>query len=304
MEVLDIVQSAAFKAGIVPSFNVDEFPGDVQDAGRNALINEILPSLNCDRTIDITETSRYYTPVNGRIVLTPLSQPTNKLVIVGRYDAPWEYVFNHMLNILENTFGVQTTPWPTDDLNNYIKYGVWSSDNRLVWTTYGEIDVMPANINIDFPPMRIDGVIEMNSRVPLQYVYRDEYERTFNSASVPGIYTTEEQGNTVTILMKGSPAPKCIILPVPLQIINVSPEHSGTIVAPEKFRRYLIDCTAVSLAIVYGVSTLPAMQQQAAMSYNLLKKNKPQPLHQADPAIEINNKLRRSPLGRRFYANL
>lgn len=304
MEVLDIVQSAAFKAGIVPSFNVDDFPGDVLEAGRNALMNEILPSLNCDRTIDITVTSRIYTPKAGQITLTPFKQPATNFVILGRYAQSYEYVVNHLTSILQNDFHITTSPWPTDDLGNDIKFGIWSGDNHLVWTTHDTIDMMPDNINIDFPPMRIDAVLEADSRLPYEYRYRDEFERVLGAPALPGVFTTEEYEDSVTILIKGSSLPKMVILPVPLQIINVDHEHSGTIVAPAKFRRYLIDCTAVALAIVYGVSTLPAMQQQAAVSYNLLKKNKPQPLHEANPSIEIGSKLRRNVLCGRYYANI
>lgn len=303
MEVLDIVQSAAFKAGIVPSFNVDDFPGDIHEAGRNALQNEILPSLNCDRMIDITVTSRIYVPKAGHIVLTPF-KPEPNFVVVGRYAQPATYIVDHMLSILENDFHIVTSPWPTDDLGNDIKFGIWSIDNRLVWTSHDTIDMMPENINIDFPPMRIDAVLEADSRIPYDYKYRDEYERVLGAPALPGIFTTEEYEDSIDILLKGSPAPKMIILPVPLQIINSDTMHSGTIVAPAKFRRYLIDCTAVALAIVYGVSTLPAMQQQASISYNLIKKNKPQPMHEANPALEIGNKLRRNVLGRRYYADI
>lgn len=304
MEVLDIVQSAAFKAGIISSFNPDELPEDVLSAGKNALVNEILPSLNCDRTIDITVTSRFYTPKGGAITLTPFKQPAEDFVILGRYNAGFEYVFDHMVSIIENTYHVVTNPWPTDELGNYIKYAVWSNDNRLIWTTYDAIGVMPEEVNIDFPPMRIDTVIEASSKIPYDYVYRDEFERIVGNTSIPGVYTTEEYEDSITILIKGSNAPKCVVLPVPLQIINRDHAHSGTIVAPQKFRRYLIDCTAVSLAIIYGVSTLPAMQQQAAVSYNLIKKNKPQPIHKSNVSEEICKTIRRSPLGGRFHANI
>ena len=67
MLVTDIVQSAAFKSGVISSFSRDDMPPDILDAGANILANEILPAINCDRTLDITVTSRVYTPENGRI---------------------------------------------------------------------------------------------------------------------------------------------------------------------------------------------------------------------------------------------
>jgi hypothetical protein len=55
----------------------------------------------------------------------------------------------------------------------------------------------------------------------------------------------------------------------------------------------LIDAIAVALAITYGVATVQQMQQQMAQSYQLLKKNKPQPLHKANVSEMICDKLRR-----------
>lgn len=323
MEVLDIVQSAAFKAGIISSFNPDELPEDVLSAGKNALITEILPSLNCDRTVDITVTSRTYIPKGGVIKLTPFKQPAENFIILGHthYTSTqllegngaqgrsiWGYALQeidaNLVSELAHSWN-RGSDWPINDLNEYATLALWTSDMRLVYSdTVFVYPTMHQTANIDFPPMRIDSVIEVPSRVKYDYVYRDEYERIVGNTAIPGIYTTEEYEDSIMILIKGSSAPKVIVLPVPLQVVDCDHERPGTIKAPEKFRRYLIDCTAVSLAIIYGVSTLPAMQQQAAVSYNLIKKNKPQPLHEANPALEICDKLRRNPLGRRFYADI
>lgn len=325
MEVLDIVQSAAFKAGIVPSFNPDELPEDVLNAGRAALVNEIMPTLNCDRTIDITETSRIYTPTNGKIVLCPLKQPVDNFEIIGysSYDSttlqklnPW----GEEVRRLRPDWTTVTQPgdviirndstWPTDDMNNFRKVAIWSRDLKLIYSDRialvapGKAAVAMPDVNIDFPPMRVDAVMDENSRYTYDYLYRDEYERAFKFTSLPGVYTTEEYDDKIVILLNGSPDPKLVVIPVPLQIINSDYAHPGTIRAPEKFRRYLIDVTAVSLAITYGMSTLPLMEKAAAVSYNLLKKNKPQPLHKANVAQEIRDKLRLDVLGRRFYANI
>jgi hypothetical protein len=324
MEVLDIVQSAAFKSGIVSSFNPDELPEDVLNAGRAALTDEIIPTLNCDRTIDITVTSRIYTPVCGKIVLYPLRQPIDNFEIIGysnyiaallRGPRLWADEVKRLrpqwVTVRPDDSIVRNdSTWPTNDLNEFRKLAIWSADMQLVFAdniVYNgpawQADIVP-NVNIDFPPMRIDAVMDEHSRYTYDYLYRDEYERTFKFTSLPGVYTTEEYDDKLVILLNGSPDPKLIVIPVPLQIVNVDYAHAGTIVAPEKFRRYLIDATAVSLAITYGMSTLPVMKEAAAVSYNLLKKNKPQPLHKANVAQEINDKLRTDVLGRRFYANL
>lgn len=333
MEVLDIVRSAAFKAGVVPSFNPDELPEDVLNAGGAALVDEIVPTLNCDRTIDITETSRLFKPVNGRIVLKPFSQPRQNFSIEGYIkwtlaDLYIDSVDSHVLTgrsrfferihelhpewVTYNTITEEYEPnmdnWPHDDMNNPTDVALWTSDIALVHTYQpisGSLRLKQVEgVNIDFPPMRVDAVMDENSRYTYDYLYRDEYERTFKFTSLPGIYTTEEYDDKLIILLNGSPDVKLVVLPVPLQIVNRDYAHSGTIIAPEKFRRYLIDAVAVSLAIIYGMSTLPLMKEAAATSYNLLKKNKPQPLHKANVAQEITNKLRPDVLGRRFYANI
>lgn len=326
MEVLDIVQSAAFKAGVVPSFNPDELPEDVLNAGRAALVDEIIPTLNCDRTIDITETSRIYRPAGGKIILKPLRQPQDNTELIGYTDQPAAVFDNSIVNdyiiVLHNYYKAVaklrpdwvdsdtynfTDKWPRNEFNILRTAVMWTIDMHAVYIKFTAHDVAEFgkfDANIDFPPMRVNAVMDESSRYTYDYLYRDEYERTFKFTSLPGIYTTEEYDDKLIILLKGSPDPKLVVLPVPLQIINRDYSHSGTIIAPEKFRRYLIDAVAVSLAITYGMSTLPLMEKAAAISYNLLKKNKPQPLHKANVAQEITNKLRPDVLGRRFYANI
>ena len=308
MEVLEIVQSAAFKSGLVPSFNPDELPGDIQDAGRTILQNEILPMLNCDRTLDITVTSRVYQPNNGHIVLTPYSQPheNEKLLGYSRYTsaelrADQTKFFNEAAR-LDQSFN--TNNWPTDDFGNPIVASMWSADIILVSgysTDDNDIVVVRDDINIDFPPMRVDSVLDESSRIKYEYLYREEYERVLKAA-MPCVYTTEEYSDKIVVIINGTSDLKRLILPVPLQIINITHDHQGTIIAPPKFKRYLIDATAVSLAIVYGLSTVQSMQQQAEQSYQMLKKNKPQPMHKASPSEEINDVLRHNVGGRKFYA--
>lgn len=299
MEVLDIVQSAAFKAGIISSFNPDEIPGDIVEAGRNALASEILPSINCDRTLDITVTSRVYTPKNNRIVLRPFTPKENWRIIgysiytsdeltsdATKWAAETQRLFLHMA-------------WPTNDLGEALTLAMWTTDMVLVAGTDDTGCNKYPEYNIDFPPMRVSSVVEGTSHFEYLYLYREEFERTVVN-TVPGIYTTEEYEDKLIILFKGPQTTKVVVLPVPLQITNATHSYAGEIIAPPKFKRYLIDCVAVSLAIVYGVSSLPAMEKQQAVSYNLLKKNKPQPLHEANTAETIADTIR---YGRRTYGN-
>ena len=67
MQVMDIVNRAVINAGIVPSFNPDEVPEDIQQRAADVLRNEIIPDMNCDRTLDMTEIAVPMCPRNGII---------------------------------------------------------------------------------------------------------------------------------------------------------------------------------------------------------------------------------------------
>ena len=309
MEVLDIVQSAAFKAGIVPSFNPDEFPDDVYQAGKKVLTDEILPTINCDRTLDVTVTARTYTPQNGRIVLTPYDNSIENLDIIG-YS---QYTANELLTgiepsgitkwgravqLLRPDWVVETASsitrrdsvWPVNAVGQFRRVAIWSSDLKFI---YGDAAYLPQIYNqptIDFTPMRVDSVIEYGSKLEYDYLYRREFEQVLDGQFV---FTTEEHDNSIIVLIHGSMAPKKLVMPVPRQIIDIRNDHAGTINAPAKFKRFLIDATAVSLALIYGVNTADAMQAQANTAYELLKKNHPQPLHKPNVSDAISNTLYR-----------
>ena len=77
MQVMDIVNRAAMQSGAVPSFNPDEVPEDIQARGADILRHEIIPSINCDRSLDITEVVHPASPHCGVVdlVTTPLNYP-------------------------------------------------------------------------------------------------------------------------------------------------------------------------------------------------------------------------------------
>lgn len=325
MEVIDIVRYAAFKAGIIPSFNPNDLPGDVLDAGTAALSEEILPTLNCDRTLDIAMTSRVYTPENGIIRLMPLTQPIENFQIIGYSSYTADQLleadglnlgnlnFDHEVQLLRPAWVtvkpnqpnagalIASDKWPVNDFNEQCAAAIWSRDMKLVYANdiRGVTPTIMPNVNIDFPPVRIENVIDTQTHIELTYLYRDEYERTFNAPTANGVYTIEEYPDSIVVLFKAIGGPKTLVLPVPLQIINSEHSSAGVIIAPPKFKRYLIDCVAVSLAITYGVSTVDAMRHSQDVSYNLLKKNKPQPMHAANTSELICETLRR-PIGRGY----
>ena len=301
MQVLDIIQSAAIKAGVIPSFNPDEMPGDVIETGRNVLVSEILPALNCDRTIDITVTSRVYMPEHNIIQLVPFRQPNENFEIIGYTDKRSIDIDTQtaMDIVLAKRPDWGDGHWPTNDLNEYRTAAFWTIDNRLAIVKHDGTVTFDPDANIDFPPMRVIDVLDECPRLENNYVYREEFEKILPGVT-PGVYTTEEYEDRIVILLNGLPGPKRVVLPVPLQIINRDHSHAGEILPPAKFQPYLTDCPAIALAIIYGVSTDAAMEKEAAKSYNLIKKNKPQPRHEANVSERIGEKLRIRLRGR-FY---
>lgn len=297
MEVLDIVRSSAVKCGVVSSFSLDDMPGDIIDNGVRLLATEILPALNCDRTLDITTTARVYKPINGQIVLKPF-KPQQNFDLIG-YS---QYTAAELLDTSNNKWRdevLRLRPrweeppyWPVDDFGDSIIAGMWSTDMQLIGSN-SLVSCATFDANIDFPPMRVDYVLDATNHLELTCVYRHEFEQAIPNGI--GYYTTEEYEDFIRVLIKGAPTPKILIMPVPLQIVNIDQQHAGTIHAPEKFRKYLVDATAVQLAGMYGVSSLERMQAEAAQSLNLLKKNLPQPLHQTNVAQRIAEYLGRRP---------
>ena len=300
MQVLDIVKSAAIKSGVVSSFNInDDLPGDVTDMGVELLSHQILPQLNCDRTLDITTTCRMYVPDHNVIELRPLRQPIENFILLGysRYSSD-ELIGGQWQAEIDRLYRPGSSNWPEDDFGQATTLAMWSRDMVLMYGT-DPTDCAKGSANIDFMPMRVDSVIDAGTCLEYTYLYRSEFERTLSIVDIPGIYCLEEYDDRILIIFKGKPGPKKLILPVPLTIINQDHDHPGTIIAPPKFEKYLIDATAYQLAVGYGVASKDDMKFEMGLSYNLLKKNKPQPLHGMNVAEHLNNTLRRD--ARRTY---
>lgn len=306
MEVLDLVKSAAIKSGVVSSFSMDDMPGDVIDMGVEVISAQILPQLNCDRTIDITTTCRTYVPVNGVIELIPLRQPIENFILLGYsvYDAKdLQLIPNgHWRDEIDRLYEPGSDNWPQDDFGEQLTLAVWSKDMKLVYSQY-VTECHIGSANIDFMPMRVESVIDAGTRLKYTYLYRDEFEQTVGiNCDLPGVYAVEEYSDRLIIILRGSNAPKKLILPVPLTIVNQSHDRPGTIIAPPKFEKYLIDATAYQLAVVYGMATKPDMAAEMSASYNLLKKNHTEPLHAMNVPQHINKLIHHR--GRRYYENI
>ena len=327
MQVMDIVNRAAMQSGVVPSFNPDEVPEDIQARGADILRHEIIPSMNCDRTLDITEVVQVFHPVRGVVdlVTTPLNYPREIYGTVPLHSSELlrvdhtvymgqdvEYLPN-IKTLLENmglTSGT-TTPtqlnitdkWPTDFVGNPRDIAIWSEDMKLI-----EIDhtsqCSPTSTginptyNVPFAPMRVGEVFRASDGAPLQYVHAGEFVSSeFRYAQL--IFTSEDYVGKLRLRFTPSfgCTPVMVVLPMPLKIVNSYEEPNpwqGEIVAPEKFRSYLVAKLAYRLAIEYGVSTAEAMRILAADAYQCLLKNLSKHDHPQDLERKISHYLGRN----------
>lgn len=313
MLVQDIIRRAAFNSGVVSSFNIGEVPDDIMSTGAEMLNEEVIWALNCDRTIDITTVCKQYETANGEIVLCPL--PVNwRGFVLGKSiseSTTWLQEPDHMtarvIAMLSSEFGLNPIDYPRDDIGTPVKLGVWCTDNLFIQITIvfssNNTDVQSATatkvlvggfpVNIEFPPMRINRVLEGTSRIPYKYLYVEEFE-SIDHKNETFIYCIEEYDCYTRIRMRQPSAGyKALILPVPLTITETTLSKYGEVCAPLKFKLYLEDAMAARFASLYGLSTQEQMERNAAKSYNLLKKNRTQELHEQNISIDIRNTLKR-----------
>ena len=301
MQVTDIIRRAAVNSGVIASFNPDEMPGDVEEAGYKLLVDEVLPSLNCDRSIDITVTARKFKAVNNRVVLSPMPVDS-AYIVIGHSDLEHAALLLDMSNVLVTLRPDLAFDWPETDTGVPRELGVWSSDHRFVYgkSLTGPFTVDP-KINIEFRPVRIDALYDAKTRCEYTHVYRREYESA-DYAGASMYYTLEHREDDMIILWRTGNDDKLIVLPVPLFVERLDFEanpYSGTLTCPTKFIQFLVDTLAVRLALVYGLSTATAMHTAAMISYNNLSKSTPTPLHPSSPTQSIANILH----GRRRYGH-
>ena len=337
MQVMDIVNRAVMNAGIVPSFNPDEVPEDIQQRAADVLRNEIIPDMNCDRTLDMTEIAVPMIPRNGIIDLrtTPPDYPRQtfgavplmcrQLLTIDRFSpAPGAPVITYLRNLIDTLVDLglirltgsinpysdleKTDAWPTDQFGTPRNIAMWSQDYKLVEvdsdftklynvTETDAASMVNRRYNLPFPPMRIVDIFRATDGAALQYVHAGEFVSTeFRYAQL--VYTTEDYPDCLRIRFTPSygPAASLLILPVPIMVINSYDEPhpwEGTIVAPRKFRAYLIATLAFWMAMEYGVSTADAMKVKQNIAYQALLKNQSKHDHPQDVSRKIFNLLER-----------
>lgn len=349
MQVMDIVNRALMKSGAVPSFNPDEVPEDMQQRAADVLRHEIIPDLNCDRTIDITEIVKPYKPEFGVIDLTtpPLDYPAQQY---GPVPQPWSWftsrtvdaglghlVFANLMDWLEQRgllvindrqtysdieFGSE---WDTDQFGKQRDISIWTADFKLIelklnrdggatfsnlYSRQGETieqfrDRLTSRVfNVPFAPMRVTDVFRLTTGEEFKYVHASEMvSAEYRHATY--IYTVEDYMGTLRLrfTVNNGDQPVLLVLPVPITVRNTYEEPNpwqGEIVAPEKFRSFLLNTLAWRMAVEYGIATAPDMQKLAEKSYMNLVKNLTKQQHPQDISRKIFNYLER---GRNWNGN-
>lgn len=342
MQVMDIVNRAVMKSGVVSNFNPDEVPEDIQQRAADVLRNEIIEDLNCDRAVDISETVVTLTPEDSKIdlITTPLDYerviygsvaPTSatllktELTAHGPEEARYPVYILKNLGLLLDEMKIAkyegfddtvkpTDKWPTDQFGNYRDIAVWTSDFKLIkvdkpdedgyvsclWHNYYDWDatvLIDKRYNVPFYPAYIDEVYRANDGAPLMYIHHGEMvSAEFRHSQL--VFTLEDNITRMTIRFTRNfnNSPAAIVLPVPVKVINSYEEPNpwqGEIVAPRKFRSFLINMLAWRMAIEYGVDTKENMRLQSTTSYTNIIKNKVKREHPQDIERQIFHYLRR-----------
>lgn len=332
MLVMDIVNRAVMKSGVVSSFNPDEVPEDIQQRAADVLRNEIIRELNCDRNVDITETVLPFRVTRGRVdlVTTPLDYPnyiyetvdytSTQLNSVDRRSfapgAEPRYYMRTMISLLLDMGIVElwaysdystvrlTAKWPTDFLGKPRDIAFWTEDCKLFeipadttkWFDVQEPDFVNHKYNCPFYPAYIDEVYRAGDGAYMQYLHHGEMvSAEFRHSQL--VYTVEDNITKMRIRFNPTcnPGTVLVVLPVPIKVINSFEEPHpwmGTIVAPEKFYSFLLNILAWRMAVEYGVDTKADMQRQAETSYANILRNKVRREHAQDIPREIFKYLR------------
>ena len=309
MEILDIVHRAVQRSQVIPGFNPSECPEDIEERVSDILTHELIPDLNCDRTLDLTETVMPFTPRHGIIDLCCPPGDANKFIVMLPFDSKYlleqddHGMYANMIAALQAIGMTDSQPkTPTGEL---IPLGVWSSDWKFIdvpavpvesiGAPY-ELSVNPV-YNVPFPPMCVEGVVEASTGCELDYKHAIEFiSAEFRHARF--VFMTELYENKLRVRFNPEfgDLPVQIVLPVPVTYVNYldSPRPwSGKIVAPMKFRNYLITSLAFRIASEYGVATAAELKTASDGAYNMLAKNRNKKQHAMDFNRKISETLRR-----------
>lgn len=316
MLVMDIVNEAALASGVVPSFNIDEVPEDVQAIASMFLRKEIVVSMNCDRNLDITEAVAKLHPVNCVIDLmcpppgypneiygtVPLTSSQLLQTFTVTYAGQNYQVYSNLAQLLINmglckadpvnpTKVLHTVEWPTDSVGNPRNIAIWTDDWKLIEIENGS-EIVPSGVrvhpfyNVPFPPMWVEEVYRAYDGARLEPKKAGEFvSAQYRHCQL--VYMVE--GYTKKFRVRFTPSygnsEALLIVPVPIQIVNSYEEPhpwQGELIAPEKFRPYIVSRLAACLAHFYNIEGADNLDKKTGIFYQSLLKNKPTVEHKAD----------------------
>ena len=331
MRVLDIVNRASITSGAAPSFNADEVPEDMQARAADILRHEIIPNINCDRTLDITEIVRPFFPINGVVDLrtTPLEYPN---AIIGEFERPANVLMKtetvtyggvdyermtELMNLIRSLWLVEDSgptpfsrtiapPWPADQFGKPRAIALWTVDCKLIeitplddTTVSFTSDCVRINriYNLPFAPMRVSEIYRAVDGTSLNYVHAGEFVSSeFRYSQL--VFTTEDYATFCRVRFSrnfGSGA-ALIVLPVPVTIVNSYAEPNpweGTLLAPPKFYSYIQGYLTWRMSVEYGLNNKDAMKELADKGYQALLKNPSKKDHPQDIPRKISALLER-----------
>ena len=316
MEILDIVHRAIQRSQLIPGFNPDECPEDYEQRVSDILVNELIPDMNNDRGLDLTET---VVPVRPSCGVVDLQAPP---IDCGRFIVTLPYPSSYLLEVVGGigptyhnlimaleAIGIDEDHMPRDPTGDLIPLGIWTRDLKFLECpktlplayaqTGNEVKINPI-YNVPFTPMRVEGIVEAETGLEVEYKHAMEFiSAEFRYAKY--VYMDEVYENKIRVRFhkEFSDAPVEIVIPVPVTTINYfdSPKPwNGKIIAPMKFREYLISALAFRVADEYGIASAPGCEKAMIRAYNMLLKNYPKRQHRVDVNRRISDTLRR-PMG-------
>jgi hypothetical protein len=315
MEILDIALRGIQRSSVIPSFNRDECPEDYEQRACDILVNEIIHDMNCDRTLDMTETVLRFKPHHNVLDLQYPPRDESQYILTINEPAEWlmqtdEYgMFVNLIAKLSE-IGITEHP-PVNAVGEQLSLGIWSLDLKFIRVPAGDFSVigpvprgmgeavLDERYNVPFPPMRVERVFEADLGFELEYKHADEFISAEYRRS-QYVYMEEQYPDKYRLRFHEEFADKMVdvVLPVPITVINYldSPKPwSGRILAPDKFRGYLIAELAARYAAECGVASKDSLRVDADKEYNKLIRNYPRRQHRVDIERKVANTLKRTP---------
>ena len=314
MEVLDIVHRAIQRSQLIPGFNPDECPEDYEQRVSDILVNELITDMNNDRGLDLTETVIRLRPVQGIIDMVAPPADINRFIVTLPYRSEYllevetvanESSYSNLVNALA-AIGLTDDTMPRDPTGDLIPVGVWTQDLKFLECpkalpseyAQGEniVTVNPV-YNVPFAPARVEGVVEADTGVEFDYKHAREFiSAEFRHAKYVYMDEVYENKMRVHFHREYADGPVELVLPVPVTVVNFldSPKPwNGKVIAPVKFREYLIATLAYRIADEYGLASAPSCEKAAVRAYNNLLKNYPKRQHSMNVNRRIADTLRR-----------